>query len=535
MTTDLQTTTSRRLALPVLLALLYLPALGASSSGTHPDEAYYLRISAEMDAKGAWLTPTVDGEPRWYKPPLLYWAERAAYAAFGRDFFGGRLPAALSAIVLALLTGALARRLYGDERAATLATLLVGTTFGFLKFGRLAMMDAPMALAFAAAAMGAWRACEEGRPAQLLWAGVGAGAAFMLKGPVGTLIVLLLAGGFVALRQPRLLASRWTAGAFALGAALGLPWYVISLAVHGRRFFQYFFVDMNLDRFQHPWTLGGEATLLVGLLALLLPWTLLAAAGIPALRRWREPGLLLPLLWMGAVLLVFTVPSLKWPHYGLTCVPAAALLASRSTPPGWATKGTAAILGALGLLAAAALVFGLPPLAAAALALTVLALFVAAWLAWRDRLAAAAIAVALGSALVLGVTIPAVNPPVIPAPVLARLAGRELYVDGPGYIQGLFSLAAKRPVHWVASAAIAPVLETGGVVIFTGPGLAAVPAPLRSRLVPVGQWEHIRGYLSADEILRSWWARDPSQLFEPMWAMELPMPAPSPLTAKPAP
>ena len=40
----------KRLAALLFLALLYLPALGSSSSGTHPDESYYLGISAEMDA-----------------------------------------------------------------------------------------------------------------------------------------------------------------------------------------------------------------------------------------------------------------------------------------------------------------------------------------------------------------------------------------------------------------------------------------------------------------------------------------------------
>src|SRR5512133_3667736 len=119
-----------RLAAVLFLALLYLPSLGSSSSGTHPDESYYLGISAEMDAQGAWLTPTLDGQPKWFKPPLLYWGERLAYRAFGREFFGGRLPAALATIALALLTGALARRMYGPQ-AELPAALLTGSTFGW--------------------------------------------------------------------------------------------------------------------------------------------------------------------------------------------------------------------------------------------------------------------------------------------------------------------------------------------------------------------------------------------------------------------
>jgi 4-amino-4-deoxy-L-arabinose transferase-like glycosyltransferase len=504
--------------LPLLLALLYLPALGSSSSGTHPDESYYLGISAEMDVKGAWLTPTLDGEPKWFKPPLLYWAERAGYAVFGRGFFGARLPAALCAVALALLTGALARRMYGQQ-AGALAALLVATTFGWVKFGRIAMMDAPMALAFTATAYGAWRASEEDRPAQLLWAGLGAGCAFLLKGPVGAVIVLLLAGGFLALRRPALLGSRFTLGAFALGAAIGLPWYAASFAVHGRRFYESFVVQQNFDRFRHPWTLQGEATLLVGFLVFLAPWTLLVLGAIPPPRRWREPRLLLPLVWMGAVLLVFSVPSLKWPHYGLGCAPAAALLACRAAPPRWARVGTAALLAAVAALGMAVLRWPLPATAAASVAAAALAFGAAAWLVLRGRLVPGAASVGVGLALLLAVAVPEVNPPVIPAPALALLEGRDLHVHDN--VPGIFTMGAGRPVHRVEGGAVERALEQGGVVIFAASSLQKVPPALRDRLVPVARWERIPGYLPAEDVLRSWLSRDSSLLFEPMLAMQL--------------
>jgi 4-amino-4-deoxy-L-arabinose transferase-like glycosyltransferase len=508
----------KRLWLVAFLALLYLPALGNSSSGTHPDEAYYLGISAEMDAHGAWLTPTLDGAPKWFKPPLLYWAQRVAYTVFGRGFFAGRLPVALAAIGLALLTGALARRMYG-ERAGTLAALIVGTTFGWLKFGRIAMMDAPMALAFATAAWGAWRASEEDRPPQLLWCGVGAGVAFMLKGPVGAVIVLLVAGGFLALRRPSLLACRWTAGAFALGAAIGLPWYVASFTVHGRRFYDFFVVDQNLDRFRHPWTSLGEGTLLVGFLAFLLPWTPLVLAAVPAPRRWREPAVLLPLVWIAGVLLVFSIPSLKWPHYGLACAPAGALLAARAAAPRWARACTAAVLAAGSALALAALRWPLPKPAVAALLCTAAALAAAAWLAARDRIASAAVAFGAGMAVILALIVPAVNPPVIPAPVLSSLAGRELWIYDQ--VPGLFTLGAGRSVHRTGNERLEGVLAGGGVVVFSDPALRRIRPELRARLGPVARWERLAGYLPAERVVRSWTTRDPSLLFEPMLAMQL--------------
>ncbi len=502
----------KRLALIVFLALLYLPALGASESGGHPDESYYFGISADMDVRGAWLTPTLDGRPLWFKPPLLYWGERICYGLFGRTFFAARLPAALAAIALALLTGALARRMYG-ERAALPAALLTATTFGFLKFGRMAMMDAPMALALAVAAYGTWRASEEGRAPFLLLAGAGAGAATLLKGPVGAVLVLFISGGYLALRAPRLLATRWTAAAFTIGASIALPWYALSLAVHGRAFYDFFIVEQNYDRFRHPWTWGGEATLLAGFLVFLLPWTFLCAGGLRG--RWREPGMLLPLVWAASVLFTFSIPSLKWPHYGLTCTPAAALLAARAVQPRWARVATAALLTLLSAAALGALRWSLAPAASTGLVLAAAAFAAAAVLAGRGRLAASAVSGGAAAGLVLALVVPAVNPPVIPAGALPAVAGRPLHVYDT--IPGSFTLAAGRPVQRASGLPeVARALERGGALIIARPALEQLPKDLPGPIVILARWRHIPGYLPPQTVWRSWWSRDADLLFEDM-------------------
>lgn len=441
----------------LLLALLvgiYLPGLGSPEAGTHPDEAYYLGISAEMDVKGAWLTPTIEDRPAWYKPPLLYWAERACYAVLGRTVLAGRLPSALAAIGLAFAVLALARRLCGPERAE-LAALLTATTFGFFKFGRLAMMDAPMALALTLAALGAWRASEEDEPGALWLVGLGAGVTSLLKGPVGAMLVLLIAGGFLALRKPRLLATRHTALAFALGAAIALPWYVASFVVHGQAFWDFFVIGQNMDRFRHPWTLGGEATLLLGFLAFMMPWTPLFLASCGKLRtQWREPAVLLPLVWIAAVLLVFTIPALKWPHYGLACTPAAMILAARVGSARWLT--------------------------------------------------AAAATAGLTLSLVLGVAVPLLNPPLFPDSLRTAVADRPLYCWE--IIPGLYTLAAGRPVHrvwhdgeWNAA------LDKGGAVLLLEDELAKLSPQVRSRFAdePIARWPRITRHLTYEAARRA--------------------------------
>jgi 4-amino-4-deoxy-L-arabinose transferase-like glycosyltransferase len=518
----------RRAALLLVLLAVYLPGLGSSASGTHPDEAWYLGISAEMHAKGEWLTPTIDDVPTWYKPPLLYWAERAAYATFGTGLFAARLPSALAFVGLCLVVAALARRMYGAH-AELAAALLTAAAFGWVRYARLAMMDAPMALGLAIAAYGTWRAAEEDRPPWLLAAGVGAAMDFLLKGPVGAVLVLLLSGGFLAVRAPRLLASRWTALAFALGAAIGLPWYVASFAVHGRAFYDFFVVTQNYDRFMHPWTLRGEATLLAGFLVFMLPWTFVFLGSLGSLRRWREPGVLLPLAWMASVLVTFSVPSLKWPHYALGAIPGAMLLACREPPARWARIATGALMLAAAVATALLLRVPLPAPAPLALAGAALAAGAAAALALRGSLAGAAGAAAALYALV-GLVIPTVNPPAVPAGAAAPAGRRPLWVYDT--TPGLFTLDAGRPVRRAWNPAEASgALEGGGALILSDAQRERLDPPLRARLVELSRWRRIPNYLPADRAWRAWRDRDPSTLFEGMALVALPdagaPPAPS--------
>jgi 4-amino-4-deoxy-L-arabinose transferase-like glycosyltransferase len=480
-----------RAALLLFLLVIYLPALGDSSSGTHPDEAWYLGISAEMHAKDAWLTPTIDDVPTWYKPPLLYWAERAAYFALGPTLLAARLPSALAWVATLMLLAALGTRMYG-ERAGLLAALLSATAFGWVKYARLAMMDAPMALGLVMAAYGTWRASEEDDPPWLLLVGVAAALDFLLKGPVGAVLVLLLSGAFLWVRNRPLLLSRWTALAFLGGSVLGLPWYVASFVVHGQAFYDFFVVTQNYDRFMHPWTLRSEATLLVGFLVFLLPWTFLLLAALPSARRWREPGVLLPLAWMGSVLLTFTVPSLKWPHYGLTALPGAALLVAHVTPPRWALRATGALLGVLAVVAALLLRWPLPPLVASGLAM----------------------------ALVVAIVVPRVNHPALPPGAVPAAGGRALWVFD--LTPGLYTLVAGRPVRRAWNEAEATrALRSGGALIAFASQLDRLAPEVRDGLVTLSSWQRIPGYLAPERAWRSWRDRDPAAIHEEMRVVAL--------------
>ncbi len=65
-----------------------------------------------MLLRGDWLSPSLNGEPFFKKPPLLYWGQIVGYQAFSVGAFGARLGNALAALAtLAALYGFFGRPL----------------------------------------------------------------------------------------------------------------------------------------------------------------------------------------------------------------------------------------------------------------------------------------------------------------------------------------------------------------------------------------------------------------------------------------
>jgi 4-amino-4-deoxy-L-arabinose transferase-like glycosyltransferase len=488
--------------LALVLALAYLPNLGQLSGQTRPEEQFNMAVSAEMHRGGAWATPTLDGAPWFYKPPLLYWLERAAYVIAGPSAFTARLPAVLAALAIALLTGAFARRLGADR---SLATLLCGGSLGLFLNGRMAITDALLALGLALAFWCLWEAHqrEDGRWLVAMGAAVGLGV--MAKGPVAGVIFLGGALPFALLRQePRFNLFRPKFLALALAAALlvAVPWYALMLARHREVFFDFFFVKMNVDRFRTPWELASLAALWGGFFVMLVPWLPLAlAATVDALAaaRRREPRYLLLLCWAVAVLLTFSIPAQKFHHYGLPAVPAMALLVALL----WAERGASRALR-WGVIATAALhaLTAVAALVAARVLPPVLSLLVAAAaalaaVAYFKRRAAAAAALGLTTvALLLGWLTPAVGAPPWPEGLVVP-AERPLWVYQVAS-RGSLTMATGRPVGFLGTPEeLSAQLDAGDLVWMREYAFPGPPYEI------VAEQPAIKTAVSVDEVLQA--------------------------------
>ncbi len=123
----------RHFILIVLLfaAAVYLGCLISPPSLMDDVDAVQAQIARNMLSSGDWVTARLDGVAYLEKAPLIYWAIAICYHLFGVHDWVARLPVALSAIALCLLTAWFAAWAFG-RRAALYAGLCDGHLRGHL-------------------------------------------------------------------------------------------------------------------------------------------------------------------------------------------------------------------------------------------------------------------------------------------------------------------------------------------------------------------------------------------------------------------
>ena len=273
-----------RITLPLLLlaALTFFAGLGRGAI-TDSDEAFYAESSREMVTSGDWLTPHYNYEPRFQKPVLYYWLTSATYLVTGPNEFSARLWAAIAGLGLVLVTAAAGRRWY-DEATGLLAGAIVATSFGYFSIGRMALPDLPLTFCITLAIWAALVSTleQERNPRKfVILAAVGLGLGFLMKGPVGIIIPLLVIVPVLMLerRSIALEPSDIVLG-FAVMLAIALPWYIAMWITHGNAYLESFFIGDNFESRRIASTIRGPG----GSTCRLSP------AGCCRGRRWRWPG-----------------------------------------------------------------------------------------------------------------------------------------------------------------------------------------------------------------------------------------------------
>jgi 4-amino-4-deoxy-L-arabinose transferase-like glycosyltransferase len=360
-------------ALILVLAGL-VAGIGTTQLPLEGHEALVVQTAEEMHARGDYIVPYFNAEPRLVKPPLSYWLTGATAWLFGDpdhiEAWHGRLPSILAGLGLCGLAITLGR--LGYDRATGLsAGLLLGTSAGFFAYTHNARPDLLYAFWCAAgytAFAKAWRSTPGSLAARLwtyaMWGAYG--LATLTKGPQLPLMLLLACALYAGLGgagwRHGLRTLRPLAGIPIL-CALTLPWWLMlrhrlgATGLYGSQ--------LSGTLLLPEWRAVFDPYYLYRPLQLVLPWVLMVVPAVLFVRRSGRDGAtawLTCMVLVPALLLSFGVQR-RW-FYMLPVLPALCVLLGAGTGR-WLGEGPArtwqdwfialhglAILGALAWLLA---------------------------------------------------------------------------------------------------------------------------------------------------------------------------------------
>jgi 4-amino-4-deoxy-L-arabinose transferase-like glycosyltransferase len=303
----------------LLIYFLYFFHLTATGM-LGPDEPRYAAIGREMARSGDWVTPRLWGQPWFEKPALLYWMTGIGFRiGFSADA-APRVPVAVVSILFLVVFYYLLRRQFGG-RPAAFATIILGTSAGWIGLSHAGVVDIPLAATFSTAVLLARPWIRTGDRRLLPYAAACLGLAVLAKGGVALVLILpILAFGYrnwKDLFRP----SVW--GPFLIVSA---PWYVLCYLRNGRVFLNVFFWRHQVERFVSSSLQHGQPFwfYLPVLLAGLFPWTpLIALVFRPKVRAAAADLLTL----VGFGLIFFSLSWNKLPEYLLPLLPSLAAAA----------------------------------------------------------------------------------------------------------------------------------------------------------------------------------------------------------------
>jgi len=283
------------------------------------DEGAFSEATREMLESGNYISTTLNGEPRYDKPILTYYAQAAGVGLLGWNEWGLRLHSAVAATLWVFLVWGFARREW-DETTGWVAGILTGTSLWVNVIGRAATADALLNLFLALTLFDLYRFWRSRRNAPLyrvfLWTALG----FLTKGPVAVAIPVASAFLLALVRGQlrRYLRAIFNPVGWIIFFGVAGPWYAAVYRRDGQAFIDGFFLQHNLNRFADTMEGHGGALYYYFLVVLLvvLPHTSLLLKTLRKVRVATRSDLDLFLwLWFGFVFLFFSVSSTQLPHY----------------------------------------------------------------------------------------------------------------------------------------------------------------------------------------------------------------------------
>ncbi|MEN9258654.1 MAG: glycosyltransferase family 39 protein [Gloeomargarita sp. GMQP_bins_120] len=294
----------------VILSFIFFLLGNGTLSFTSLDEGRNMDAVQNMLKTLDFISPVYNCQPRFEKPPLLYWLVALSSLVFGLNEFAARLVSGLAATGVSLVTYFIAEGLYGEKIATKSLVILMTIPHLWI----LSRSVIPEMLNTFFALLGLYLFLQE----QFVGGWISLALAFLTKGPVGVILVL---GIYWLWQRDRRILNPTGLLAFCV---LGLPWYLAMVYRHGYGYLYQFFIYENFMRYTGQWQVFSFPFyyyFIIVLLATIFYWPLYPKLVHHFRREW------FPLvLWAGLVIGFFSLSRNKVHHYILLAYPPLAIL-----------------------------------------------------------------------------------------------------------------------------------------------------------------------------------------------------------------
>jgi len=304
------------------------------------DETKYAQVIREMRASGGFFLPTLGGQPFTHKPPIHFWLIDLLTFPLGvYSMWAFVLP---SIAAFALLLGLLWRR------GGPLAAFVCATSVLVWASAQTARMDVSFTLCIAFGLLRLEDFFDRDDFRALLWCAVALGIATLIKGPMASVIGLVL----FALewwRRRHVPRGNYLPALAAL-VLIPLAWFIPAMILGGQAYTREVIVKQTVGRAVATWVHSAPPWFyILHLPATLFPWFFLAVAAVIA-RRWSFLT-----NWILAVLVPYSLLASKLDVYMMAMIPAVALLVANHR-----SRIANAIAAALLILASGGLFVNIP-------------------------------------------------------------------------------------------------------------------------------------------------------------------------------
>ena len=319
-----------------LTILAYFLHLGLNNIWT-PNESFYAEAVREMLESGNYLELFYNYEPRFNKPPLLYWLMALSASIFGLSEWAIRLPVALMGLGSVYLTYLIGRFLDG-EKLGVLAGVVMAFSFQFVINARYGSPAVPLTFFFTLTVYFFLKAYHRQAINYLGLAYIALGLTMLMKGYPYLIVISLIIGLYVLLDTQFQWRNFWSKIAWLkpwlglpLAIGIGMSWIIYMGLTYGQEFYEVFINETYGRAFTRKASLKPffyfEANLW-GFLPYSIPF--FVGLGYLIFTRFRDFGasksLRFGCSWFMVMLVVFTIAKGKIPTYFIQGHPGMSLM-----------------------------------------------------------------------------------------------------------------------------------------------------------------------------------------------------------------